>query len=99
MKEYRVKPDSKLNLDKYDPNDTGEYEKTDQGKEQVKTITAELTAKLDRLQERLYANADRSLLIVLQGMDTSGKDGTIKLHHTHRPDFQFGRLLSTKSHS
>ena len=78
MKEYRVKPDSKLNLDKYDPSDTGEYEKTDQGKEQVKTITAELTAKLDRLQERLYANADRSLLIVLQGMDTSGKDGTIK---------------------
>ncbi len=78
MKEYRVKSDSKLNLDKYDPSDTGEYEKTNQGKEQVKTITAELTAKLDRLQEYLYANANRSLLIVLQGMDTSGKDGTIK---------------------
>ena len=34
-------------------------------------------AKLFNLQERLYAERKRSLLIVLQGMDTSGKDGTI----------------------
>jgi PPK2 family polyphosphate:nucleotide phosphotransferase len=33
--------------------------------------------KLFNLQERLYAEHKRSLLIVLQGMDTSGKDGTI----------------------
>jgi PPK2 family polyphosphate:nucleotide phosphotransferase len=78
MDQYRVKPDTKLNLDKHDPDDTGEYKKTDEGKERAKAITAELTVKLDGLQERLYANADRSLLIVLQGMDTSGKDGTIK---------------------
>jgi hypothetical protein len=31
MKEYRVKPDSHLNLDTCDPDDTGEYKKTDQG--------------------------------------------------------------------
>jgi PPK2 family polyphosphate:nucleotide phosphotransferase len=37
-----------------------------------------LVARLDGLQERLYANGHRALLIVLQGMDTSGKDGTIK---------------------
>jgi len=78
MKNYRVKSGSKLKLDKYDPDDTGEYNETDQGKEKARTNTAELIAKLDGLQERLYANADRSLLIVLQGMDTSGKDGTIK---------------------
>ncbi|HSB45517.1 MAG TPA: polyphosphate kinase 2 family protein [Nitrospira sp.] len=78
MKRYRVKPDSKLHLDTFDPDDTGEYKKTDQEKEKAKTITAKLIAKLDGLQERLYANADRSMLIVLQGMDTSGKDGTIK---------------------
>ena len=35
-------------------------------------------ARLATLQEQLYANAGRSLLLVLQGMDTSGKDGTIK---------------------
>lgn len=33
--------------------------------------------KLRQLQERLYAEGTRSLLLVLQGMDTSGKDGTI----------------------
>ncbi len=78
MEEYRVKPGPKLNLEKYDPGGTGDYKKTDQEKRKAKAMTAELTAKLDPLQERLYANADRSLLIVLQGMDTSGKDGTIK---------------------
>jgi PPK2 family polyphosphate:nucleotide phosphotransferase len=78
MKEYRVKPDSQLSLDTCDPDDTGEYKKTDQGKEKAKTITAQLIGRFDEMQERLYANGDRAVLIVLQGMDTSGKDGTIK---------------------
>jgi PPK2 family polyphosphate:nucleotide phosphotransferase len=78
MKDYCVKPDLQLNLDRCDPDDTGEYKKTDQGKEKAKTMTAELTGRLGELQERLYATGTRSLLIVLQGMDTSGKDGTIK---------------------
>ncbi|MEO8744332.1 MAG: PPK2 family polyphosphate kinase [Candidatus Dormibacter sp.] len=34
-------------------------------------------ARLFNLQERLFAEGKRSLLIVLQGMDTSGKDGTV----------------------
>jgi PPK2 family polyphosphate:nucleotide phosphotransferase len=33
---------------------------------------------MDRLQEALYAEGKRALLVVLQGMDTSGKDGTIR---------------------
>jgi PPK2 family polyphosphate:nucleotide phosphotransferase len=78
MKEYRVKPDSQLNLDRCDPDDTGEYKKTDQGKEKAKAITVQLIGRLEELQERLYANGNRAVLIVLQGMDTSGKDGTIK---------------------
>src|SRR5438045_2743782 len=78
MKNYRVMPESQLKLDKYDHDDTGEYKKTEQGKEKARTITADLIAKLDGLQERLYANANCSLLILLQGLDTSGKDGTIK---------------------
>ena len=78
MKEYRVKPNSQLNLNTYDPNDTGEYKKTDQGKEKAKDITAQLISRLDELQERLFANGNRAVLIILQGMDTSGKDGTIK---------------------
>jgi PPK2 family polyphosphate:nucleotide phosphotransferase len=78
MKGYRVKSNSKLNLNGCDPDDTGEYKKTDQGKEKAKAITAQLVGRLEELQERLYANGSRSVLIVLQGMDTSGKDGTIR---------------------
>ena len=78
MKEYRVKPGSQLNLDTCDPDDTGEYKNTDQSKEKAKAVTGQLIGRLEALQERLYANGDRAVLIVLQGMDTSGKDGTIK---------------------
>ena len=78
MKEYLVKPNAQLNLTACDPDDTGEYKKTDQDKEQAKAVTAQLIGRLDELQERLYANGSRAVLIVLQGMDTSGKDGTIK---------------------
>ncbi len=78
MKSYRVKPGSRLSLKQIDPDETGDYRKNDDGKTAAKAETAKLIAQLDGLQERLYANAQRSLLIVLQGMDTSGKDGTIK---------------------
>jgi PPK2 family polyphosphate:nucleotide phosphotransferase len=78
MNEYRVKPDSQLNLDNHNPDDTGEYKNTDQGKEKAKAVTVQLIGRLGELQERLYANGNRAVLIVLQGMDTSGKDGTIK---------------------
>ncbi|MCP3706896.1 polyphosphate kinase 2 family protein [Paraburkholderia sp. CNPSo 3274] len=39
---------------------------------------AEIGNKLDVLQERLHAQRDHRVLLVLQGMDTSGKDGTIR---------------------
>ena len=78
MKDYQVKPGSKLILSRLDTDDTGDYRKTDQGKEKAQAVTAQLTSKLAALQERLYANGNRALLIVLQGMDTSGKDGTIR---------------------
>jgi PPK2 family polyphosphate:nucleotide phosphotransferase len=78
MSIVRVMPGRRPKLHQVDPDGTGEYKKTDQGKDKAKARTAELAAKLGGLQERLYANGDRALLIVLQGMDTSGKDGTIK---------------------
>ena len=78
MNEYRVKPDSQLDLDTCDPDDTGEYKNTEQDKEKAKAVTVQLIGRLEELQQRLYANGDRAVLIVLQGMDTSGKDGTIK---------------------
>ena len=78
MKDYQVKPGSKLILSRLDADDTGDYRKTVQGKEKAQAVTAQLTGKLAALQERLYAHGSRALLIVLQGMDTSGKDGTIR---------------------
>jgi PPK2 family polyphosphate:nucleotide phosphotransferase len=78
MKQYEVTAVGIFKLKAHDPDETGEYKKTDQGKDKAKADTAKLIARLTGLQERLYANATRSLLIVLQGMDTSGKDGTIR---------------------
>ena len=47
-------------------------------KAQDKSATTELALELDRLQNLLYANRNRGVLVVLQGLDTSGKDGTIR---------------------
>jgi PPK2 family polyphosphate:nucleotide phosphotransferase len=38
----------------------------------------QLTERLDRLQRRLYAEGSRAVLVVLQGRDASGKDGTLR---------------------
>jgi hypothetical protein len=59
VKEYRVKPGGKLSLKEFDPEDTGDYKKNEQGKAKAKAETANLIAKLDGLQERLYAGATR----------------------------------------
>ena len=47
-------------------------------KEEAAERLAKNLERIDELQYRLYAEARRSLLIVLQGMDTSGKDGVIR---------------------
>ena len=47
-------------------------------KETGEAKAQKLSAELTRLQELLYAAGQHSVLIVLQGLDTSGKDGTIK---------------------
>lgn len=62
-----------IKLRDFDPEyDAGLDKET--GEEKLKKLSAELT----RLQELLYAAGQHSVLIVLQGRDTSGKDGTIK---------------------
>lgn len=78
MHAYRVRPGSTLGLKHLDPDDAGGYKKSENGKASAKAETEKLVARMGRVQERLYANGDRALLVVLQGMDTSGKDGTIK---------------------
>jgi len=75
MKKYKVKPGSKVDLSKWDPGDDSECK---DGKEAGLLRVAKLTARLGELQELLYAEGKHKILVVLQGMDTGGKDGTIR---------------------
>jgi PPK2 family polyphosphate:nucleotide phosphotransferase len=50
----------------------------DRKKAAAKQATREMTERIGTLQKKLQANADRAVVIVLQGMDASGKDGTIR---------------------
>jgi PPK2 family polyphosphate:nucleotide phosphotransferase len=75
MKRLLVTPGSKVNLDDWDPNDTSAFAG---GKEPAAQRLAHLASRLEELQERLYAQHAHKLLIVLQGMDSSGKDGTVR---------------------
>lgn len=75
MERYRVKPKDKINLKDWDPNDVGQYKgEKDGGQEKLE----ELNKELEELQELLYAEGKHKVLVVLQGMDTSGKDGVIR---------------------
>jgi PPK2 family polyphosphate:nucleotide phosphotransferase len=74
MKQYRIKPGRKVSLNAFDPDDTGGYD----DKRDLKKKTEKLVSELSDLQELLYAEHQHKLLIVLQGMDTSGKDGTVR---------------------
>jgi PPK2 family polyphosphate:nucleotide phosphotransferase len=47
-------------------------------KETVKKETQKLKYKLEELQNLLYAEGKHALLVILQGMDASGKDGVVK---------------------
>lgn len=71
---YLVKPNGKFNLSKFKPDDKGDF----RDRESAAEVTARNVQRLGELQEVLYAQGKHALLIVLQGMDTSGKDGAIE---------------------
>jgi len=71
---YRVEPGDPVRLAEVDPDESEHYRRK-------KDVADELKQQRDRisdLQARLYGEQKRSLLIVLQAMDTGGKDGAIK---------------------
>lgn len=68
-----VKPGERVKLKDFDPRYCGNDDKQSAAEEIDK-----LSRHLDESTYRLYAENRRSLLVVLQGMDTSGKDGTIR---------------------
>ena len=71
----RIAPKSKLSLSEWDTTDVDGLEVEKDG---APAALEELTGRIAVLQQRLFAEDQRALLIVLQGMDTSGKDGVIK---------------------
>jgi PPK2 family polyphosphate:nucleotide phosphotransferase len=72
--EFMAEPGQRFELAKRDPRGGVSGD----GKEAAKTRTAEDAAAIDALQDRLYAEGKRSLLVILQGIDCSGKDGTVR---------------------
>lgn len=70
-----IKPGKKIRLSDFDPSDTSLF-KGD--KDAALEKSGKIQKKLGELQELVYAERKHKVLIVLQGMDTSGKDGTIR---------------------
>ena len=71
---YRIEPGEHFSLADHDPGDTNGMA----GPEEVRNEFDDLEERIVELQECLYAEEKRSLLVVLQGIDAAGKDGTVK---------------------
>jgi PPK2 family polyphosphate:nucleotide phosphotransferase len=71
---YRIEPGERVSLATIDPDQSEHYRK----KKEVAKELEKQRRRIQGLQARLYAENARGLLIVLQAMDTGGKDGTIK---------------------
>lgn len=70
---YLVKPNAKVKLSRIATDDTGPFKHEDA----AKAVLDDHREELAKQQEIFYAGQQKALLIVLQGMDTAGKDGTI----------------------
>ena len=74
-RQYLVQPDQDVKLSDWEPDRTEGW-KSDKG--DAERRLQKLNGELEALQELLFAEARHKVLIVLQGMDTSGKDGVIR---------------------
>jgi PPK2 family polyphosphate:nucleotide phosphotransferase len=82
IEQFRVPPGKKFKLSKYDPSwaGTDDLRELSRGelKDRARAFLDRTRADLGNAQEVLYADNRYALLIILQAMDTAGKDGTIK---------------------
>jgi len=74
VSDYRVKPGSKVRLEKWPTRSAPHYDSDSDYKE----LLAASTQRLSELQRLLYAGDRYSLLLIFQAMDAAGKDGAIK---------------------
>ncbi len=75
LSRFRIDDPDRFKLSSFDPGDTGGL---DLDKSEAKTMLAGDIKRLAELQDRLYANDQWAVLVVLQAMDAAGKDGVIK---------------------
>jgi PPK2 family polyphosphate:nucleotide phosphotransferase len=75
MNDYRVKPGKQIDLKDWDTRDKRYF---DGKKKSGKKALLDLNETLEALQELLYAQGEHKILVVLQGLDTAGKDGVIR---------------------
>ena len=71
---FRIGPGARVALSERNPRDKAGLS----DKEAAQAQTAENAEAIDVLQDRLFAEGRRALLVILQGTDTSGKDGTVR---------------------
>lgn len=74
IKKYRVKPNKKVDLEKFSTKKDDSYSK----KEVKEEILPQNLEKMFEFQEKLYAENTRGILVVLQAMDAAGKDSLVK---------------------
>ncbi len=75
LRRHRIEPGTPVDLSTIDPADTSA---APGDKEVTRAATDEMANQLAELQERLWARGREKVLVVLQGMDTSGKGGTVE---------------------
>jgi PPK2 family polyphosphate:nucleotide phosphotransferase len=73
VEKFRIPPGERIRLKEFDPAFKGKH-----SKDHALERTKELCEKMSGLQQKLFAERKRSLLICLQAMDAGGKDGVIK---------------------
>jgi len=69
-----AEPGKPFDLSKHDSGDRSLFP----DKKEARVSLKKDAAAINELQDKLYATRDRALLVVLQGMDTSGKSGVIR---------------------
>ncbi len=72
---YLIPPEQDIKLADWDPSATSAWKL---GKSEAEKCIQQFNTELESLQELLYAEGKHKVLVVLQGMDTSGKDGVIR---------------------
>jgi PPK2 family polyphosphate:nucleotide phosphotransferase len=73
-KKFAVEPDAKVRLSKIDASYTGKHKSHEKALPEIEAHVE----RMNKLQYLLYADGNKSLLIVLQALDAAGKDGVIR---------------------